>query len=54
MGSNGGKALKYCDLAFVVPNEKTARIQEALITAGHAVIEYVEARLIKEGFLNLS
>jgi len=53
LGSEGGKSLKYCDLAFIVPSNKTARIQEVHITAGHAVIEYVEARLIEEGFLNL-
>ena len=53
LGSQGGESLKHCDLAFVVPNNKTARIQEMHITAGHAVIEYVEARLLKEGFLKL-
>ena len=53
LGSEGGKSLKYCDLAFIVPSSKTARIQEVHITAGHAVIEYVEARLIEEGFLSL-
>ena len=53
LGSEGGKSLKHCDLAFIVPSDKTARIQEVHITAGHAVIEYVEARLIQEGFLSL-
>jgi len=53
LGSNGGESLKHCDISFVVPSDKTARIQEVHITAGHAVIEYVEARLIKEGFLSL-
>ena len=53
LGSEGGESLKHCDLAFIVPSNKTARIQEVHITAGHAVIEYVEARLIKEGFVNL-
>jgi len=53
LGSEGGKSLKHCDLAFIVPSNKTARIQEVHITAGHAVIEYVEARLIEEGFLSL-
>ena len=54
LGSKGGECLKHCDLAFIVPSNKTARIQEVHITAGHAVIEYVEARLLKKGFLNLS
>ena len=53
LGSDGGQSLKYCDLSFVVPSNKTARVQEVHITAGHAVIEYVEARLIEEGFLSL-
>jgi len=53
LGSEGGESLKHCDLAFIVPSNKTARIQEAHITAGHAVIEYVEGRLIEEGFLSV-
>ena len=53
LGSEGGESLKHCDLAFIVPSNKTARIQEVHITAGHAVIEYVEAKLIEEGFLSL-
>ena len=53
LGSKGGESLKHCDLAFIVPSNKTARIQEVHITAGHAVIEYVETRLIEEGFLSL-
>ena len=53
LGSEGGKSLKHCDLAFIVPSNKTARIQEVHITAGHAVIEFVEARLIEEEFLSL-
>ena len=44
----------FFDLSFVVSSNKTARVQEAHITAGHAVIEYVEDRLLQEGFLNMS
>ena len=54
LGSDGGESLKYCNLSFLVPSNKTARIQEVHITAGHALIEYVEDRLLQEGFLNLS
>ena len=54
LGSDGGESLKYCNLSFLVPSNKTARIQEVHIMAGHAVIEYVEDRLLQEGFLNLS
>jgi len=53
LGSDGGESLKYCDLSFTVPSNKTARIQEVHITAGHALIEYVEGKLIQEGFLKL-
>ena len=53
LGSDGGESLKYCDLSFIVPSNKTARVQEVHITAGHALIEYVEGRLIQEGFLKL-
>ena len=52
LGSDGRESLRYCDLSFIVPSNKTARVQEVHITAGHALIEYVEGRLIQEGFLN--
>ena len=54
LGSDGGDSLQYCDLSFIVPSNKTARVQEVHITAGHALIEYVESKLLKEGFLELS
>jgi D-sedoheptulose 7-phosphate isomerase len=53
LGSGGGKALKICDEAFIVPSHNTGRIQEAHITAGHALMEYVEDCLIDEGYLSL-
>ena len=53
LGCDGGKALKYCDEAFVVPSNDTGRVQESHITAGHALMEYVEDALIKDGFLVL-
>ena len=53
LGCNGGKALKYCDEAFTVPSDDIGRIQESHITAGHALMEYVEDALIKDGFLVL-
>ena len=33
LGCGGGKALEYCDEAFIVPSYNTGRIQEAHITA---------------------
>ena len=51
LGGDGGLALDLCDIAFTVPSKITARIQEAHITAGHAVMQYVEDKLLAEGFL---
>jgi D-sedoheptulose 7-phosphate isomerase len=53
LGSGGGSALEICDEAFIVPSDNTGRIQESHITAGHALMEYVEDALIKDGFLVL-
>jgi len=53
LGSGGGNALQYCDAAFVVLSDNTGRIQEAHITAGHALMEYIEDRLIESGHIHL-
>jgi len=53
LGSGGGKAVNYCDEAFIVPSNNTARIQESHITAGHALMEYIEDGLITNGNLVL-
>jgi len=53
LGCDGGEALQYCDEAFIVPSNDTGRIQEAHITAGHALMEYVEDRLIESSYLNI-
>ncbi len=53
LGCGGGEALNYCDEAFIVPSNDTGRIQEAHITAGHALMEYIEDKLIELGYLNL-
>jgi len=53
LGCEGGEALKYCDEAFVVPSNNTGRIQEAHITAGHALMEYIEDKLLESKYLNL-
>ena len=53
LGNEGGEALVLCDQAFVVPSSNTARIQEAHITAGHAIIKYIEKKLLDEGFLQI-
>ena len=51
LGGDGGKALEHCNSAFIVPSTSTARIQESHITAGHALLQYVEDKLIEEGYL---
>ena len=51
LGNGGGEALSYCDLAFVVPSTITARIQESHITAGHALLQYIEDSLLEKGWL---
>ena len=51
LGNGGGDALEYCDSAFIVPGKVTARIQESHITAGHALLQYVEDLLIESGWL---
>ena len=51
LGNEGGEALEYCDAAFVVPSKVTARIQESHITAGHALLQYIEDYLLKSGWL---
>ena len=53
LGAGGGKALEICDEAFLVPSKNTGRIQESHITAGHALLEYVEDKLLDIGYLQL-
>ena len=53
LGSGGGEALSLCDQAFLVPSDETGRIQESHITAGHALMEFIEDKLIEDKFLEL-
>lgn len=46
LGGSGQPALGQCDLALVVPDTETARIQECHIALGHAVLELLEDRII--------
>ena len=52
LGSHGGESLRYCDETFIVPSNITARIQEIHITAGHATLQFVEDKLLEEGFID--
>jgi D-sedoheptulose 7-phosphate isomerase len=53
LGCGGGQALELCDEFFLVPSNSTGRIQESHITAGHALMEFVEDKLIEIGYLNI-
>jgi D-sedoheptulose 7-phosphate isomerase len=46
LGGAGAPALGQCDLALLVPDSETARVQECHIALGHAVLELLEDRLI--------
>jgi len=53
LGSDGGAALSECDKAFLVPSNNTGRIQESHITAGHALMEHIEDKLLESNYLHL-
>ena len=44
-GCSGEPLVSHCDLALVVPSDRTSRVQEAHITIGHIWCEMVEANL---------
>jgi D-sedoheptulose 7-phosphate isomerase len=44
-GCSGEPLASHCDLAVVVPSDRTSRVQEAHITIGHIWCEMVEANL---------
>lgn len=46
LGGDGGPARALCDHPLIVPSDVTARIQEAHIALGHAVLELLEDRLV--------
>ncbi|MCA3350553.1 MAG: SIS domain-containing protein [Roseomonas sp.] len=46
LGGDGGAAASLCDVPLIVPSVETARVQEAHITLGHAILELLEDRLI--------
>ena len=43
-GANGKKLASLCDACLMIPNERTARIQEAHITIAHIWCEIIETR----------
>jgi D-sedoheptulose 7-phosphate isomerase len=47
-GCSGEPLASQCDLAVVVPSERTSRVQEAHITIGHLWCEMVDASLASD------
>lgn len=47
LGGDGGPARGLCDHVLLVPSTVTARVQEAHIALGHAVMELLEDRLVR-------
>jgi len=47
-GCSGEPLASHCDLAVIVPSERTARVQEAHITIGHVWCEMVDRELGSE------
>ena len=48
-GANGGKLAELVDMALVVRTDKTARIQETHILAGHLICRLVDHILFQQG-----
>lgn len=46
-GRDGGKMRSMADLAYVVPAQKTSRIQESHILAGHILCELVDESFVR-------
>lgn len=46
-GKSGGELVRVCDYLINVPSEDTPRIQEAHITIGHIICEFVEMSLFR-------
>jgi len=42
LGKGGGRLAELVDQALIVPASNTARVQEAHITIGHIVCEWVD------------
>ena len=46
LGGTGEPAISHCDVALLVPDSETARIQECHIALGHGILELLEDRLL--------
>lgn len=50
-GCEGGKIKSLSDIEYIVPSNETGRIQEVHIMMGHALIEAIEDKLLKNGII---
>lgn len=53
LGCGGGVIGPICDHAYIVPSDITSHIQEAHITAGHAILLAAEDQLLAEGVIGM-
>lgn len=51
LGNEGGIIGEACDYSIIIPSKNTARIQECHITLGHALMEYIEDKLIELSYI---
>ena len=51
LGQDGGKAKTLSDLKLIIPSDDVARIQECHMTLGHALMEYIEDKLMELSFI---
>ena len=47
LGGDGGSCLDLCKESFLVDSNETGRVQEVHITAGHALMQYLEDEMIQ-------
>lgn len=46
LGGDGGNCLELCKESFLVDSRETGRVQEVHITAGHALMQFLEDEMI--------
>ena len=51
LGNEGGTLKNVCDYSIIIPSFNTARIQECHIVLGHALMEYLEEKLLALKFI---
>jgi len=51
LGNTGGIVKKVCDYSIVIPSNDTARIQECYMTLGHALMGFIEDKLLENSFI---